>query len=335
VHVRTPAARCYHRSDPSDPQRQPPTPGSSTLDEPTTPPSSDEPEPPPPPKEPLPPEPPPPPKAPPPPKPPKPPPPPGFRAQIGATREAAYRLVMAHVELAKAEATAIGGQIAQVAALGAAALALVIAAVSIVILGSALFLGEWVLGSMGWGVLHGFLAFIAVAMVCIFIAVGVSAGRIVRALALGAAIGILVGAILFLNLPNWAYKTIGDSLLPGVDPGVRPLVVGIIVVGLIGLVVGIVAAWRAKSSYPATAFGGLLVGVALGAFTAITFGPQPAAGVGIAVGYIGWMAFMGMDLARTGIDVEALKARFTPTQTIETSKETLEWLQKRMPPGIG
>ena len=83
------------------------------------------------------------------------------------------------------------------------------------------------------------------------------------------------------------------------------------------------------------AFGGLLIGVALGAFTAITFGAQAAAGVGIAVGYIGWMAFMGADLARTGIDVEALKLRFTPTQTIETSKETLEWLQKRMPPGIG
>ena len=44
---------------------------------------------------------------------------------------------------------------------------------------------------------------------------------------------------------------------------------------------------------------------------------------------------MGVDVARTGIDVEALKIRFTPTQTIETSKETLEWLQKRMPPGIG
>ena len=44
---------------------------------------------------------------------------------------------------------------------------------------------------------------------------------------------------------------------------------------------------------------------------------------------------MAIDVSRTGIDVEALKARFTPTQTIETSKETLEWLQKRMPPGIG
>ena len=242
---------------------------------------------------------------------------------------------MAHVELAKAEATAIGGQIAQVAALGAVAVALVIAAVSIVIIGSALFVGEWILGSMGWGVLHGFLAFIAIAMTCVFIAIGVSAGRIVRALALGAAIGILVGAVLFLNLPNWAYTTIGNNVLTGVDAGVRPLVVGMIVVGLIGLIVGLIAAWRAKMSVPAMAVGGLVLGVALGAFTAITFGAQPAAGVGIAVGYAGWMAFMGADLARTGIDVEALKLRFTPTQTIETSKETLEWLQKRMPPGIG
>jgi hypothetical protein len=44
---------------------------------------------------------------------------------------------------------------------------------------------------------------------------------------------------------------------------------------------------------------------------------------------------MGIDLARTGVDVEALKARFYPTQTIETSKETLEWLQSRMPRGNG
>ena len=44
---------------------------------------------------------------------------------------------------------------------------------------------------------------------------------------------------------------------------------------------------------------------------------------------------MGVDVARTGIDIEALKARFYPNQTIDTSKETLEWLQKRMPPGIG
>ena len=44
---------------------------------------------------------------------------------------------------------------------------------------------------------------------------------------------------------------------------------------------------------------------------------------------------MAVDVSRTGIDVEALKSRFTPNQSIETGKETLEWLQKRMPPGIG
>jgi hypothetical protein len=44
---------------------------------------------------------------------------------------------------------------------------------------------------------------------------------------------------------------------------------------------------------------------------------------------------MAADMARSGVDVEALKARFMPTQTIETSKETLAWLQSKMPPGIG
>ena len=44
---------------------------------------------------------------------------------------------------------------------------------------------------------------------------------------------------------------------------------------------------------------------------------------------------MAIDLARNGVDTEAIKHRFYPTATIETGKETLEWLQKRMPPGIG
>ena len=64
-------------------------------------------------------------------------------------------------------------------------------------------------------------------------------------------------------------------------------------------------------------------------------GPQVGAAIGVAVGYVAWMALMGPYAARTGIDAEALKNRFTPVQTIETSKETLEWLQKRMPPGTG
>ena len=44
---------------------------------------------------------------------------------------------------------------------------------------------------------------------------------------------------------------------------------------------------------------------------------------------------MAADIARTGVDVEALQARFTPTRTIETSKETLAWLLSKMPHGSG
>ena len=62
---------------------------------------------------------------------------------------------MAHVDLAKAEATAIGIEVGKVAALAAGAIVLVIIALAILIIGLSLFLGEWLLGSMGWGVLHG------------------------------------------------------------------------------------------------------------------------------------------------------------------------------------
>ena len=69
-------------------------------------------------------------------------------------------LVMAHVELAKAEAGEIAGEVGRVAALGALAIGLVIFAVFLLVIGTSLWLGEWLLGSMGWGVLHGFLLFV-------------------------------------------------------------------------------------------------------------------------------------------------------------------------------
>ncbi len=192
------------------------------------------------------------------------PPPPGIRAQFGNTKGAAQRLAMAHLDLAKAEVSAIGGQIARTAALIGAAIALLIMISILLVVGLSLFLGEWLLGSIGWGVLHGTLAFLSVALACVVAAVGVSAGRIGRAFLAALTIAIILAFLLSLALPTQ-------------------------------------------------------VGIALG----------------IAVGYIAWMVILGANVARSGIDTEALKARFYPTQTIETSKETLEWLQKRMPPGIG
>ncbi len=261
-----------------------------------------------------------------------------MRDQIAATRDAVLALVLAHVELAKAEAGAIAGQVGRVVALGALALVLVIFAVFLLVIGLSLSIGEWILGSMAWGVVHGVLLFLSVAMTAVLLGVGVSGRRIGGSLVVAVVIGIVVGVVLGLDLLNQLYKSIGDATALAVDPGVRPLVVGVLLGGLLGLIVGIITAVRMSASGGGrfVAWAGLTVlGVALGAFTAITFSPQVGAGIGITVGYLAWMALMGIDIRRTGIDIEGLKNRFTPTQTIETSKETLEWLQKRMPPGIG
>jgi hypothetical protein len=243
------------------------------------------------------------------------------------------RLAMAHVDLAKAEASAIGDEIKKVAALAGIAIAVVIFAVILAVIGTSLFLGEWILGSMGWGVLHGLLLFAAIAIACALAAVGVSGGRIGRAFLIALLVGIVVGVMMALALPNQAYVSIGESTLPGIEPGVRPLLVGVIIVGLIGLVLGVIAAVRGGGA--GAVVGGLLVGIVLGAISAADLGPQVGAGIGIASGYIVWIGLMVLDVSRSGVDVDALKARFYPTQTIETSKETLAWLQSKMPPGIG
>ena len=260
-------------------------------------------------------------------------PPPGLRTSIRSTRDAAFRLAQAHIDLAKAEAAAIAGEVQKVAAYVGIAIAVVIFAVILAVIGTSLFLGEWILGSIGWGVLHGVLLFIAIAVACSLAAVGVSAGRIGRAFLVALLIGLLVGILMAFGLPNLAYTTIGTSTLPGIEQGVRPLVVGMMVIGIVGLIVGIVAAIRGAG--PGAVVAGLVAGVAIGAISATTPGYQVGAGIGIAVGYAMWIAFMVADVARTGIDIDELKARFTPTQTIETSKETLAWLQSKMPPGTG
>ena len=249
------------------------------------------------------------------------------------------RLAVAHIDLAKAEASQIGGQVAQVAALSVVAIVLVIAAATLLVLGTSLFLGEWLLGSMGWGIVHGVEASLAVAMTCVFVAMSVAASRIVRALAIGIVVGLLVALVLGFNLPNRLYAAVREASGVAVDPSSAPLIAGAILIGLVGLIAGIVLAARMRGASAGSRIGVVLgvtvLGVAVGAFTAITFNPQVAAGIGITVAYAVWMIVMGVDVARTGIDVEALKLRFMPTQTIETSKETLEWLQRRMPPGIG
>jgi len=247
------------------------------------------------------------------------------------------RLAMAHVELAKAEASEIGGRVARAAALIGLAVALFLMIGLLLVIGLALFTSEWLFGSMGWGILHGLLLFTAIALAAVLGAIGIPGGRLGRAFLGAMVIGLVVAGLLGLDGPNRLYTAMGDALLPGVEPGVRPLVVGTIVGAVFGVVAAIVVIVRQGSGGGRVGLGVVLAlaGAAVGAFSAITFGPQAGIALGLAVGYGAWTVMMATDLATAGIDTETLKARFMPTQTIDTSKETLEWLRRRMPPGMG
>ena len=247
------------------------------------------------------------------------------------------RLAMAHVDLAKAEAKAIGGEVAKVAAYVGIAIAVMLFAGILLVIGTSLFLAEWLLGSMGWGILHGLLLFTAIAVACGLAAFGIGGGRIARSFAIGLVLGIIVAILLATALPNEGYARLGEQVLPGVEPGVRPLVVGLLIWVIIGALFGLVAATRVSGTGArgGAMIGGAVIGALVGAMSALDVGPQAGTALGIATGYIAWIVLMGVDVARTGVDVDALKARFYPTQTIETSKETLAWLQSKMPPGTG
>jgi MFS family permease len=262
----------------------------------------------------------------------------GLRAQFEATRDATLALVRAHVDLARTEVGEIASEVGRMVALAALAIAVVLLALLLLLIGGALFLAEWLLGSMGWGILHGFLLAVGVALAAGVIVVGLPASRVGRWFLVALVIALAVGGALGLELPNQLYRNVGESAGLSVEAGVRPLVAGLLLGALVGLVLGVVLAALAAGSGGgrlATVIALIVIGALAGAVSAVTFGPQVGAAVGITVGYLTWIGLMVADVVRSGIDTERLKQRFYPTATIETSKETLEWLQKRMPPGIG
>ena len=140
-------------------------------------------------------------------------------------------------------------------------------------------------------------------------------------LALGAVTGLLVARAMTLNNTTERVVVVLSLIVGGLVLGailalLIPAWIGIIAGAIIaGVILGGAAASAVHGRDGALVTLGSLVGLILfGAFTAITFGPRVGAAIGVAVGYLAWMAFMGADIARTGIDIEALKNRFYPVQ---------------------
>ena len=189
---------------------------------------------------------------------------------------------------------------------------------------------RWVAEQFGAGVDPGLIAFAAGAGVgaVVFGLIGVVIGARGGS-ASGAFGGLFGGALIGAVLGSAG----GGIWRLAENEGSRPMVVGLLliggIVGLAGLVLG------ARSNGLIGAVSGLVVGFvlggALGAFTAITFTWHVAIAIGIAL-FLGLApALMGAAVASEGIDTEALKARFYPQATIDTTKETIEWAKARIP----
>jgi len=161
--------------------------------------------------------------------------PPSLRGEIGATKAAFQRLVGAHVELAKAEFGDILDEVKKVSILAGIAIATGISAALLLAVGLPLFLGEWIFGSIGWGILHGLLLLAGIGVASAVTAVGIG-GAVSRALLIGVATAIFIGVVLGLNLTNRAWGGVGDALLPLADAGARPLAAAIVVLPVVAAI---------------------------------------------------------------------------------------------------
>lgn len=260
--------------------------------------------------------------------------PPGLRAQLGATVDAVKRLLGAHVDLAKTEFGEILGEVKRMVALAGVALGVLLLVSVLLIVGLLLFLGEWLFGSIGWGVLLGTVLLIDVAVVALLLALDVKGARVATSLLIAAVIGVVVGVALALDLTHRGWAALGDSVAAAYDPNTRTVLLG---VGVTAAILGILGFLSGIRNGLGSGIGSLVVGAIggalLGLVTSISIPPTVGAALGVLVALIAWPALAGLDLLRTGVDGEALMRKFTPSQTIDLTKETIEWVRARTPLG--
>ena len=256
----------------------------------------------------------------------------GLRAQIGATFAAGKRLLRAHVDLAKAELADIVDEVKRMVALIGAAIGILVVAGFLFLIGGVLFLGEWLFGSIGWGVLLGFLLLADVALVLVLLALDVKARRVGSAFVVAAMIGIVVGVALALNLTNRGWTALGDQVAAAYNPDTRTVLLAL---GISAAVLGVLGFLLQIRNGFGAAIGGLIggavAGVLIGGLTVIAIPAQAGAAIGVLVTLIAWPILAGRDVMRTGVDGEALARKFTPEATIGLTKETIEWVRARMP----
>lgn len=264
----------------------------------------------------------------------------GLREQAARLRDAALGLVRAHLDLARAEFSEITGELKALLGLVGLAAGAALWAALLLLVGVPLFLGEWLFGSIAWGILDGLLALAGVAVAATVVALGAAGGLVARAALVGLAAGVAVGAWLGTNVARMlAFEvTRQGAQLYGwsLPAGWEHVVVGLAGGALVGLAGGLVAAAVARPGVGGAvglAVGGAVLFALLGWFSVgIEFSLHGAAAIGLAVGLAAWPLATGLSAAGR-IDPEAGMQRLYPRTTIETARETVAWVRELIRPG--
>lgn len=253
---------------------------------------------------------------------------PGLRAQFGRARSAATSLANAHVSLLRAELGVIAREAAIIAGLAVGLLGLALLLTTLIYTGTWLFLGEWLFGSLGWGVLHGSLFTLCLMVPIGLNLVGVSVRTWLVALVLALLVTGLVTVLFASNVLRSAALAAAGLLTPGVaiDQSLLAVIIGLVVGAVVlGAVMAAVGARMGRTG--ALLVAGIVLGAILGALLGfITFDTPGAIAVAITIGLIAWMAFSGLLAWRSRIDPKRRYEKLQPRESMAALKETRSWL---------
>jgi hypothetical protein len=252
-------------------------------------------------------------------------PPASLKEQLGRWRKALFGLVGSHVALARAEFSEIAGEIKRVAALVGGALFLLFLTGILIVVGILLFAGEAIFGSMGWGVLLGSELLIGVAALMVMGVLELGWGRVGWSFLVAVGVGLVIGG---LQAANWTEIGKHNSGLFA-QPWLA-ILSGAVLVGLLG---ALLASSFGRAIASAAAVVGVIVGALLGWLTSAGPDWRVAAAIGVAFGLLVWPVTAAVLLFRHGVDTNRLRERFVPEVTIETTKETIEWVRAQLPLG--
>jgi hypothetical protein len=248
--------------------------------------------------------------------------------QFQRTRESFAALLGAHIDLLKAEFNDILGEVKIIATQAGILLGIALMSAVLVWVGGFLFLGEWLFGSIGWGLAQGLFFGLAMFVALALAIVGSRARYSVLSLVVALVITVVVALLCGINVAYNAAVGVAPNLSPPLGaPGVIALIGGAIVGALLfGVLLAFVAGARG-------AIGGVVLGLILGAIAGWIIGGAPwtwppAVGFAITIGLISW-PILNVIFAFPSLDPAARFEKLQPKQSIEAANETRAWLEEQ------